>query len=416
MRHAAALVAAFFLALPAAHAGSAGGAAPVLGRDWTTKTVRLFDPLTLKPVAGRVIAGGFFTGPWAWSSDRTRLALTRYDWPRLRIIDATKLRTVGDVTLGRVGVAGGVDAVTWVAPARLLAVVRGENRVSFVLVDAQKLSVLRTVSVSGAQYDVELTAGGLAVLLGPRAGIGPARIAVAGADGSVRTAALPGISVGSRRIGAGADPRVRSVIPGFAADPAGTIAVAVTAGNRAVAVNLRTLAVASHDLVERRVQRVQKSIEGPQRYARWVGGGYIAISGSDWSRGPGDKVSAQAAGVRLLDTRTWTTQMLDADASSFSFATGVVIAYGGSWGNGKSTYAGVHAYGLDGALRWSLYDRQDAYAPVLGQWAYVERHVGANRPLVIDVVDPSSGAVVNTRRWPNGQAAPTLYAGDGGSF
>ncbi len=206
------------------------------------------------------------------------------------------------------------------------------------------------------------------------------------------------------------------MIPGFAADPAGTLAVAVTAGNRAVAVDLRTLEVTSHDLAERRVQQAQKSIEGPQRYARWVGDGSIAISGIDWSRGPGDNVSAKAAGVRLLDTRTWTTQMLDAEASSFSFGSGVVIAYGGSWSGTKSTYAGVHAYGLDGALRWSMFDRQDAYAPVLGQWAYVERHVGANRPLVIDVVDPSSGTVVSTRRWPNGQAAPTLYAGDSGTY
>lgn len=416
MRHTAAFAAALALALPAAQAGSAGGEAPVLGRDWKTKTVRLFDPLTLQPVAGRTVPAGFFTGPWAWSADRTRLALTRYDWPRIRIVDAQKLRILGDVKVGRTRIDGGVDAVTWVAPDRLLALVRGPARVSFVLVDTQKRTQLRTVTVSGAQFDVELTSGGLAVLLGPAKGIGAARLAVTSADGSVRIAPLPGVSVGSRTIRRSGDPRVRSVIPGFAADPAGTLAVAVTAANRAAAVDLKTLAVTSHDLAQRRVQRVRKSLEGPQRYARWVGDGVIAIGGTDWSMGPGDQLSARAVGVRLLDTRTWTTQMLDPEASAFSFAPGVVLAYGGSWGSGKSTYTGVHAYGVDGALRWTLYDRQDAYAPVRGRWAYIQRHVGSNRPLVIDVVDPSTGAVLNTRRWPNGQAPPTLYAGDGDTY
>jgi hypothetical protein len=388
----------------------------VLGRDWTTRTVRLFDPLTLQPVAGRTVPASFFTGPWAWSADRTRLALTRYDWPRIRIVDAQKLRVLGDVKVGRAGIDGGVDAVTWVAPDRLLALVRGEGHVSIVLVDTEKRAPLRTVTVSGAQFDVELTSGGLAVLLGPAKGIGAARLAVASADGSVRLAPLPGVSVGSRTIRTSGDPRVRAVIPGFAADPAGTLAVAVTAANRAVAVDLRTLAVTSHDLAQRRVQRVQKSLEGPQRYARWVGDGVIAIAGTDWSMGPGDQLLARAAGVRLLDTRTWTTQMLDPEASAFSFAPGVVLAYGGSWGNGKSTYTGIHAYGLDGVLGWSLYDRQDAYAPVRGRWAYVQRHVGSSRPVAIDVVDPTTGAILNSRTWPKGQAPPTLYAGEADSF
>jgi hypothetical protein len=199
------------------------------------------------------------------------------------------------------------------------------------------------------------------------------------------------------------------VIPGFAADPQGTAAVAVTAGSRAVSVDLDSMAVTPHVLA-RTTQRVAKSIEGPQRYARWVGGGLVAVSGSDWSMTSSGAVAARAAGVRLLDTGTWTTRTLDAEASAFSLAPGVVVAFGGSWSGPTHTYTGVRAYALDGTLRWSLYDGQDAYAPVRGPYAYVERFIGTNRPEHIDVVDPATGTILGAREWPRGQAQPTLYA------
>lgn len=412
MKQAAALVAALAaLALPAAQSVSASPTAPVLGRDWKTRTLANFDPVTLERVAGPSVAAGFFTGPWAWDAARTRIALSRYDWPQLRIVDARRMRLVGDVRLTRLGTAGGVDAVTWVGADRLLALVHGPvSGVSFVVVDVQKLRVLRTVALAGSEFDVEPAANGLAALLGPARGIGGARIAVARADGSVRSAPLPGVSVGSRRTGTGSDPNVRTVIPGFAVDPGGATAVAVTAGNRAVSVDLRTLTRSTHLLAPRTVQQATKSIEGPQRYARWVGENLVAVSGMDWSLTADKKVSARAAGVRLVDTRAWTTRTLDAGASAFSFAPGLVLTYGGSWGGTTSTYTGVHAFGLDGELRWSLYEGQDAYAPVHGSLAYVQRNVGTNKPMHIDVVDPGTGAILGARDWPKGQAPPTLYS------
>ena len=76
----------------------------------------------------------------------------------------------------------------------------------------------------------------------------------------------------------------------------------------------------------------------------------------------------------------------------------------------------MHAYALDGTLRWSLYEGSDVYAQVRGALGYLERSVGTNRPRHLDVVDPATGAVLNAREWPKGQAMPTLYAGDAGSF
>ncbi len=412
-----AVLAAFAASLLPSAGGSAAAPAPVLGRDWKTRTIAAYDPLTLERVPGPSVPAAFFTGPWAWDGAHARLALTRDDWPQLRLVDAQRMRILGDVKLARPGTAGGVDAVTWVAPDRILVLVRGASSgVSFVLVDAAKRTVLRTVSLRGARFDAERIDTGLAVLLGPQSGLGPARVAVAGKDGTVRVAGLPGVTVGTRRLDHGGDPHVRLVVPGFAADPDGSIAVAVTAGGKALAVDTRTLAVSPHQLAERTLQRAAKSIEGPQRYAEWVGGGLLAVSGGDWSLGKGGIMTMRAAGVSIVDTRTWTRRTLDAAASSFSFAPGVVLAFGGSWSGSSSTYVGIHVYGVDGVPRWSLYDGQDAYAPVWGGFAYVQRHVGTNRPLLVDVVDPADGTILASRGWPKGQATPTLYAGAAGGF
>lgn len=70
---------------------------------------------------------------------------------------------------------------------------------------------------------------------------------------------------------------------------------------------------------------------------------------------------------------------------------------------------GVRAYEHDGALRWTLFEGEDAAAAVHGQWVYVHRHVGSNRPERVDVVDPATGAILASRELPNGQAAPRLY-------
>ena len=96
--------------------------------------------------------------------------------------------------------------------------------------------------------------------------------------------------------------------------------------------------------------------------------------------------------------------------NALSAAPGVVVAFGGSWSPGSRIYTGVRAYALDGTQLWSLYDGQEAYAPVQGGLVYVQRYVGANRPEHIDVVDPATGTVLNSREWPRGQAQPTLYA------
>lgn len=99
------------LALIVAAGGSAGGADPVLGHDWTKRKLAFYNPLTLERVPGRTVDAGLFTGPWAWDAARARLALSRYDSPQLRLVDAKRMRLLGDVRLLESSF-GGVEAVT----------------------------------------------------------------------------------------------------------------------------------------------------------------------------------------------------------------------------------------------------------------------------------------------------------------
>jgi hypothetical protein len=405
------VAAALALAIPAATAARTAARAPVLGRDWTNRTIARFDPLTLKRVAGPSAPAGFFTGPWAFDAGRARLVLSRYGWPQVRILDAAGLKVLGDVRLTSRGTFGGVAAVRWVGRDRLLAVVRLEPGLAAVLVDTAMRAVVRTTRLTGVVGEVERSADGLVALLTPERGIGAARVAVVGAGGAVRTVRLPAVSIGTRKVGSGADPLVRSVQPGLATVPEAGLAVVVTPANRAVAVDTRTLAVTTHNLATRATSSAAKAIDGPQRHARYVGDGLIAVTGLTFRQSAG-QLGATAAGVELVDMRTWTSRMVDPGASAFATSPDGLVAFGGSWTRTTHAYVGARGYGLDGAHRWTLYDGEDVYAEVRGALAYVHRHVGTNRPELVDVVDPVTGAVVNSLAWPRGRAMPTLYAGD----
>src|SRR5205823_7405161 len=70
---------------------------------------------------------------------------------------------------------------------------------SVVAVDPASRTVTGSQSLDGWVYGWAHADGVLVLLLGPESGIGPAWLAVVGADGSVRTAALDGVSVGAER-------------------------------------------------------------------------------------------------------------------------------------------------------------------------------------------------------------------------
>ncbi len=137
-------------------------------------------------------------------------------------------------------------------------------------------------------------------------------------------------------------------------------------------------------------------MEGPIREARWLGDGMLAVSGMDYSVEAGTSGAARflqaPAGVRLIDTRSWTSRLLESEASSFAVGAGLVVAQGGRWDNAEERgYGpGLRAFGLDGKERWRLHTGEYRWMDTAGSVGYV--HIAGG---MADVVDLEAGAAVS---------------------
>ena len=181
-------VAAAFAMLVALPAASAKGPQPVLGIDGSSTTsARLawFDPSSLAKLPGRKVPLAGHTWPWAFSPDRSRLAIAgQENAKQLRFVNARTMRVLGQVPLRY---AGEVQDLTWVRPDRVLAYVQGYFDGTIVVVNAATRRIERTTSLSDrTAYGAGRFAGGLALLLGKYEGFSPAAVGVIDADGAVR--------------------------------------------------------------------------------------------------------------------------------------------------------------------------------------------------------------------------------------
>jgi hypothetical protein len=220
--------------------------------------------------------------------------------------------------------------------------------------------------------EVAQAPGRLVVLLAPHERIGTARLAVVDRTGGVRTVTLDGIRVGTKP-GSPTDPSSTSVHPGLAVDPERGRAFVVPAGERLAEVDLATLRVTYRDTSERRSLFARfarwldppaqaKSMNGPMREAVWLGDDTLAVTGVDHSEATtreGTTRSMLPAGLRLVDTGSWTYRKLDAGISTVSLSRGVLLANGWTFrSNGteaEETHTGLIGYALDGTERYRLF-------------------------------------------------------------
>jgi hypothetical protein len=186
--------------------------------------------------------------------------------------------------------------------------------------------------------------------------------------------------------------------PGLAVDPEGRRAFVVAP--RVVAkVDLASLRVSYHELGSREPAAVAKTSTGFWRRAQWLGGGLLAVSGSDST-----SMRTQPAGLLVVDTRTWRVRTLDRGASAFVLEGGLLLA------TGSGGFAG---YDLDGAKRFALFDGLQAFVAEVYRgraYVWVTRAGGPQEPLRI--VDLASGQVVGER----GAPLPRLLDGIAGSW
>lgn len=382
---------------------------PVLGVSYRSPRGALawFDPLTLEALRGRKAPLAGHTGSWAFSADRGLLAIAscagdQEPLPSIRFVDARAMRVRGDRRLSPV--RGCASALTWLRPRRLLAVVQAAADATVVLVDPLGRRVLRRELLPSAPWASGRTRDELVLLLGSWGAVAPARLAVVDAAGRVRLRTLDRVLAGTVEEGEGEEHRARTIQPGLAVDPDGRRAYLVPASGPLAEVDLESLAVSYHELDRpsplRRLLRwldpvaQAKVLEGPVREARWLGGGTIAVSGSDYSlvRKDGQELMVQApVGLTLVDTRSWTARVLDREASGFAVASGLVIAQGGRWDSAldRGLGPGLRAFDLDGRERWRLRAGEYRWLDPAGPVGYV--WLGEGRA---EVVDLATGAVL----------------------
>jgi hypothetical protein len=172
--------------------------------------------------------------------------------------------------------------------------------------------------------------------------------------------------------------------PGLAVDPQGVRAFAVQAGSPIAEVDLRTLAVRSAPI--RLPTAAAKSDAGFDRSALWLGGGLLAVTGSDM-RAKGRLERTTPAGLTLVDTRDWSARTIDPEATSVAYLGGTLLATAWLWDSraGRATGIGLRAYGRDGSLRYRRFGSQTLSTPEpIGRLAFAGT----------SLLDPRSGRIV----------------------
>jgi hypothetical protein len=339
--------------------------------------VRL-DAQSLKRVSKPVWLGGYVSA-WTFSPDRRRLALAGRDDDVIRIVDTRRLRQLTPIrSRNRY-----TSALAWLAPRRLVWL--GSDRV--LAADPVTRKRLSTAMLEGALImGVQRLGNALVLLLAPTGEIGPARLAVVGADGRVRSVRLDGI-----RAGTTFDPESMKGDewrPGLAIAPEGRAFVVGTGEDRIAEVDLRTLTTSYHR-PERRwslLTKAKQVLPGSFRKALWLGDGRLAIWGADSVRMGPDRIESTPVGASIVDTKEWTIERVDDRAEQVALAGESLLT--------TAPGAGLTAYSTDGQRQYQLFgDESVAVEATFGPRAFVFPYSGGR----IRVVDARSGDVLGTR-------------------
>jgi hypothetical protein len=356
---------------------SAAASPPLLGVTWdgSLGLVRV-EPDTLRPVEGRRVPVARDPLGWSFSPDGSRLALGSVaPGVRLRLVGLRGLRVLGDVQVAR---RGSIAGTAWAGPRRLLVVAvtpgccgAGDTIVSGI--DPDRRRVLWRRKLGGSLQAGERLRRGLVLVLGPRGRrVGPSRIVLVGPRGGVRSAPLPGIR-------SGLEPKGRITHrwdPGLAVDRSSGRAFVVQARSPVAEVRLESLVVSTHPVAV----TAADAIAGPTRHALWLGGGLLAITGTDYAE-PGTQ---RAAGLSLVDTRRWTGHTIDARATDAVVVSGTLLS--STFLEGRPSGSGLTGFSLTGTRRFHRFGSANIWGV-----QRIGRNALVGGPRGTTLIDPRTG-------------------------
>jgi hypothetical protein len=342
------------------------------------RTLVRLDPLTLRPAGPRLRLGEYHNN-WSLSPDRTRVALGLGGQGKtcargVCIVDLATMRIAAYVPAPTA-----VEAVAWLKPRRIVAVLQTGG---ILVADPMTGRILRSrppLPFEPFGPSSARTRGGLAVVMNAR----PFRLLVADARGGIRVAPL-------RRF-----PRAPGGAPGLAFDPDGRRAIVVAPGAPIAEVNLRTMRVRYHRVGLPPLRRPPRGRELlSHREALWLGHGLVAVFGDDQVRGPGGRLHGTrtfAAGVHVIDTRSWTARTVAQGGAGARVAAGRLLVYTSYVSAAPGV--GLRVYTRDGSQLVShLLGNQVLDVEVAGARAYAYRRSGRSRAL--HVVHARSGKLI----------------------
>jgi hypothetical protein len=413
MRHAVVLgtVVVAALAVPLLASGTRGSVALHLGAEKSGPALGIvsspsgsalarLDPSTLLPTGRPVRFATSLYPMWAYSPDRSRLVLANAS-SRLFVVDTRTLRITSSV---RKPAFDDPLALDWLG-GRVLAVMAGYDAPQLFVVDPRGGRVAAWDEKLPGQFVAAAhVPGRLVLLLAPADGVGACTLATASAAGTLRTVPLPDVRCGWDAVDEGgtAPPTVEhQAVPGLAVDAAGDRAFVAPGDSTVTEVDLQTLSVSSHDLARPTgafsallgwlapAAQAKGAPDGPWRQALWLGDGILAVWGSDYHgsiAANGDpQFDSEPAGATLVDTRTWTSRLLDPGAS--------VLVRAGTSLLTTTSKGGLTVFGADGSARFHLFaDRQVWLQAGFGRAIAAPLPSGSR----YWVVDPTRGRIVKT--------------------
>jgi hypothetical protein len=125
--------------------------------------------------------------------------------------------------------------------------------------------------------------------------------------------------------------------------------------------------------------------------AVWLGDGLLAISGET---GGTLDLDVSAAGVSIVDTRTWTACLLDPRPTHVAVSDGVLLTWGGAE-FGELGGTGLVGYDLSDGERWHRFGRQYLDLQFYGAYAYA---INGWHGWQVRTVDVSTGEVLAVHR------------------
>lgn len=350
------------------------------------RTFRGGSDLTLTADGSRLA----FADPWNRGGRRDA---------RIHFVDLARWKSMGVARVGRLG----WFTIDWVSQDRVLAIAGEGRRQRLLWVDAESQRVVARRPFTGWVANSISVAGGVVLMLAPRQGVGPLRILLVDAHGAMRTIRIDGIEAGADY----AERNGQVLTPAVTADPdGGRVYIVAARGLRVAEVDLASGAVSYHALG---ATASKGNIDVWWRYAVWAGDGRIAVTGDHWPpvRGRRRSNGPVPLGVRMIDTRSWTTTVLDPRPDSMHVAGGTVLAAGTRWFDGarRSVSTGLLAFDETGRRAFTRFrGRQVALLGSRGDLAYV----WVRKTRTAHVLDLGSGRTLNSIR--TGRRVPFLLS------